>query len=349
MLDQLPAHTSDFFKQMQFHLRNRKLLAVLVVTLILLALPLVRYALFISLPAGNGSNVRIFDFEKGYSLRKIAEELEKARIISNARLFVIQARIRGDSEHLQAGEYQFTDAMRPAEILRKMVAGEIHARKFAVPEGYSIYQIAELLEGQGFFTKEAFLRQSSNPRLLSELGIDGKTVEGYLYPSTYNITRKMDEAALIRAMVSQFNRVFDDKFAIKAKGRSMSRKDVVTLASMIEKEAIVPTERPLISSVFHNRLRIRMRLQSDPTAVYGIRAFAGAVSKQDVERHTPYNTYQIDTLPPGPIGNPGSGSLEAALDPAKSNYLYFVAKKDGTHHFSATLEEHNKAVHAYLK
>jgi len=230
-----------------------------------------------------------------------------------------------------------------------MVAGEIFAYRFAVPEGYSIYQIAELLESHGIFKKEAFLKQCFNRALLKELGINGRSVEGYLFPSTYSIPPTMNEEGLIRMMVGQFDKVYGRRFADRLTSLGISRREVMTLASMIEKEAIIPAERPLIASVFRNRLKRGMPLQSDPTAVYGFRAFAGKVSKQDILRQSPYNTYLIQGLPPGPIGNPGSQAIEAAMAPAATPYLYFVAKKDGSHFFSVTLEEHNRAVRRYLR
>ena len=156
-------------------------------------------------------------------------------------------------------------------------------------------------------------------------------------------------ADFLRMAVGQFNKVYDQKFAVRAKSLGISRNALITLASIIEKEAVVPSERPLIASVFNNRLAMGMPLQSDPTAVYGVRAFAGKVSKQDIMRPSPYNTYMIKGLPPGPIGNPGSDTIEAAIMPASTGYYYFVARKDGTHYFSASLEEHNRAVRKYLR
>ncbi|WP_298438511.1 endolytic transglycosylase MltG [Geobacter sp.] len=317
--------------------------------LVLLLAPILRFALFLTLPAGNGTNVRIIDLEKGYTPRRIADELERAGIVSSSRLFVIYTRLSGNAGRLQAGEYRFSDAMRPAEILRRMVSGEVYAQRFTVPEGYSIYQVAELLGERRIFDRDAFLRAATDPRLLASLDIDGTSVEGYLFPSTYNVTKKMDEAALIRTMVAHGDKVYAERFAAEARRLGISRRQITILASLIEKEAVSPAERPLISSVFHNRLRKGMRLQSDPTAVYGIRAFGGNVTKQDIERATPYNTYLISGLPPGPIGNPSEGAIEAALHPAQTAYLYFVAKGDGTHHFSATLDEHNAAVRTYLR
>jgi len=218
-----------------------------------------------------------------------------------------------------------------------------------VPEGYSIYQVAELLAGRRLFDKEAFLKECFSRPLLRELGINGKSVEGYLYPSTYDIKPDMTAADLIRLMAGQFDKVYSREFAGRVNGSRLSKREVITLASMIEKEAVRPEEKPLIASVFYNRLTRRMPLQSDPTSVYGVRAFAGNISKRDITHATPFNTYLISGLPPGPIGNPGSGAIEAVLKPASTRYLYFVAKKDGTHYFSATLEEHNAAVRKYLK
>jgi UPF0755 protein len=230
-----------------------------------------------------------------------------------------------------------------------MVAGEVFSIRFTVPEGYSIYQVAELLSGRRMFNKDSFLKECFNRHLIEELGIKGKSVEGYLYPSTYDFNPGISPADVIRLMVKQFEKVYQRDFSGRATECGLSRQEIIILASMIEKEAMTPRERPIISSVFRNRLLRGMPLQSDPTAVYGVRAFAGPVSRQDICRKSPYNTYLIGGLPPGPIGNPGSGAIEAAINPAKTNYLYFVAKKDGAHFFSRTLEEHNLAVRRFLK
>lgn len=330
-------------------LRDRRILAALAIALLLILAPTVRYLLFLARPAGDGGTVRIVDFQKGESVSQVAAEMEREGILASARLFVFHIRVKGVSGRLQAGEYQFNNGMRPSEILRRMVNGEVYTRRFTVPEGYSIHQIAELLESQHIFTKESFLNAAKDPKLLAELGIGGNSVEGYLFPSTYNVTRTTDEADLIRVMAAQFSKIYNESFAEAAQRSGLPHAQVVTLASLIEKEAVVPEERPLISSVFHNRLARGMRLQSDPTAVYGVRAFAGNVTKHDIERTSPYNTYLIPGLPPGPIGNPGKGALEAAINPVRTNYLYFVSRKDGTHHFSTNLIEHNAAVNTYLK
>jgi UPF0755 protein len=330
-------------------LNKKKLRFIIVCATVVILAPLISFGIFLATPAGAGRNVQLFDFGQGQSLKKIAVALEERKVISSAGLFVFYGRLRGDDARVKAGYYQFDDGLTPAEILRRMVAGEVQVQRFAVPEGYSLYQIGELLEGRGLFAREEFLKECFNKTLLRELGISGKSVEGYLYPSTYGITPNMTTADFIRLMVAQFDKVFAGKFAGQATAARMSTREVVILASLIEKEAVRPEERPLISSVFRNRLTKGMPLQSDPTAVYGVRAFAGNVTKRDITLVTPYNTYLIRGLPPGPIGNPGGGAIAAALNPAVTSYLYFVAKKDGSHFFSTTLDEHNNAVRRYLK
>jgi UPF0755 protein len=322
---------------------------VLLAVLIFLILSLSTYLHFLATPYGNGHLVKVFDFSSGYTMKKISEELEESRIIRNATIFSLYARLQKADGKIQAGTYLFSDAMPPVEILSKLVNGDVFEVRFVVPEGYSIYQIAELLDTQKIFSKESFLRQCFNRALLNELNIPTKSVEGFLSPRTYTIKPGTDAATLIKEMVSQFRSTYDLRFATKAQSLGLRELEVLTLASMIEKEAVDPAERPLIASVFLNRLKVGMPLQSDPTSVYGIRAFAGKISKKDILGETAYNTYRIQGLPPGPIGNPGEDSIKAVLFPAQTQYLYFVARKDGTHQFSTSLDEHNRAIEKYLK
>lgn len=307
------------------------------------------FAIFLTTAPGSGKVQKLVELPEGSSLKKIAFSLKRDGLVSNATLFNLYARMKGAGSRLKAGTYQFHDGMPPPELLRKLVDGDVYVRRFTVPEGYSIYQVAELLEQQGYFNKSAFLLQCFDRGLLKELNIDGRSVEGYLFPSTYDVSPKMDEAGLIRKMVEQFRKVYDERFAGRVRATGKTRRHVLTMASIIEKEAVVPWERPVISSVFHNRLTKKMPLQSDPTAIYGVRAFGGKVTKQDLDNDSPYNTYRINGLPPGPIGNPSVSSIEAAINPARTAYLFFVAKKDGTHYFTSTLDEHNRGVRRYLK
>lgn len=297
------------------------------------------------IPPGQGTVIHNISFPAGSGIRKLANELKSGGVIRSSWHFVLLTRLRGYSHHLKAGEYRFSDSMTPDVILRKVVNGEVDYRKFTLPEGYSIYQAAELLEQKGYFKKNVFLEKCRNREFLARLGINEVSVEGYLYPATYNLSSGGGEEQLIEQMVKLYNKTYD--FIQGNDG--MTRHEIVTLASIIEKEAVSADEKPLISSVFHNRLRIGMPLQSDPTAVYGVRAFSGKVSKADIQRPSPYNTYLNKGLPPGPIGNPGIDAVSAAIKPAKTEFLYFVARQDGTHQFSRNLAEHNRAVRYYLK
>jgi len=314
-----------------------------------LCLLLVWYLFCLLVPPGNGSVVSDISFPPGSGIRKLAGDLQAGGVIRSSWHFVLLTRLRGQAHRLKAGEYRINDGMTPSSILKKIAAGEVDYRRFSLPEGYSIYQAAELLEQRGYFKREEFLEKCRDRALLGRLGINQVSLEGYLYPATYNLSRDGGVEQLIGQMVEQFNKRYAELAGGKGGVAGLSRHGLVTLASLIEKEAVSAAEKPLIASVFHNRLRIGMPLQSDPTAVYGVRAFSGKVSKADIERRSPYNTYLIKGLPPGPIGNPGAEALEAALHPATTKYLYFVARQDGTHHFSRTLEEHNRAVRTYLR
>jgi UPF0755 protein len=301
------------------------------------------------LAPGKGAIVRDVSFPPGSGIKKLATELKEDGIIRSTWHFILLARLRGEAHRLKAGDYRFTDAMTPGDILLKLATGDVDYRRFTLPEGYSIYQAAEMLEQKGYFKRDAFLAACRDAALLERLGIRTASVEGYLFPATYNLARNGTEEQLITQMVGRFRKVYADVIAEGPTQGCLPPDEIVTLASIIEKEAVAAEEKPLIASVFYNRLRVRMPLQSDPTAVYGVRAFSGKVTKIDICRRSPYNTYLVRRLPRGPIGNPGADALRAALHPVRSDYLYFVARQDGTHHFSRTLEEHNRAVARYLK
>ncbi|QEM69051.1 endolytic transglycosylase MltG [Geobacter sp. FeAm09] len=301
------------------------------------------------IPPGKGALVRDVSFPAGSGIRKLAGELKQGGVIRSSWHFILLTRLRGQAHRLKAGDYRLTDAMTPGDILRKLATGDVDYRRFALPEGYSVYQAAELLDQKGYFKRDAFLAACRDAALLERLDIHAASAEGYLAPATYNLARNGTEEQLVTQMVGRFRKVYADVTAAGRGQTRLSSHEIVTLASLIEKEAVSGEEKPVISSVFYNRLRLGMPLQSDPTAVYGVRAFSGKVTKADIGRPSPYNTYLVKGLPPGPIGNPGADALRAALHPARSDYLYFVARQDGTHYFSRTLEEHNRAVARYLK
>lgn len=308
----------------------------------------VGWYLHLARPAGDGKRVYGLTVPKGAGFVQVARDLERQGIVRSALHFRLVGRLKGLDRRMQPGDYRLSNAMTPVEILEKMASGVSDARKFVVPEGYSIYQLAELLEKQGLFGSKEFLAVCKDKQLLQHFDIMAKSVEGYLFPGTYLIGFHLDARGLVMEMVREFrHRITSLQGQLDKAGLSLHQ--VITLASMVEKEAVVPEEKPLIASVFRNRLKIGMPLQSDPTAIYGVRAFGGTVTKQDLRRESPYNTYRVRGLPPGPIGNPGIDAIKAVLQPARTDYLYFVARKDGTHQFSRTLQEHNQGVRQFLK
>lgn len=306
------------------------------------------YLLLLYLPTGAAGTTHDLSISSGTTFTAVSKELQQAGVIRSSLHLRLAARLMGADRQMQAGDYRITAAMTPSQILGKLAAGKTDGRQFTLPEGYSIYQAAALLEQQGLFSSNVFLAACIDRTLLEKLGIRGENVEGYLFPDTYKVGFKMDAQGLISEMVATFRRKTTAlQGRIAASG--MTLEQVVILASMVEREAVAPAEKPLIASVFLNRLRIGMPLQSDPTAIYGFKTFGGTVTRQDLQRRSLHNTYQVRGLPSGPIGNPGLEALKAVLQPAQTRYLYFVARKDGTHQFSETLQEHNRAVQQYLK
>jgi len=239
--------------------------------------------------------------------------------------------------------------MAPRKVLDQMVLGRGVFHRVTVPEGLTQRDIAHLLEKEGLANSEKFLKAANNPAILSMLGIEAQRVEGYLFPDTYYFPASTSEQDILIAMVEHFEESFTPLMEEQARRLGLERHEVVTLASLVEKETGVEAERPLVSAVFHNRLRGRIPLQTDPTVIYGLKTFTGNLTRKDLRRPSPYNTYLIQGLPPGPICNPGLSSLQAALLPAEVKYLYFVSKNDGTHFFSKTIREHNRAVNQYQR
>jgi peptidoglycan lytic transglycosylase G len=289
----------------------------------------------------------IVNVPPGQTLRKTADILQQKSIINSEWKFILIARIKGLDKKLKAGEYLLSAAMSPLEILEIMVKGAVNLHKLTVPEGYNISQIAALVENAKFGSKTDFIKTAADNMLLAKKGIEAETFEGYLFPDTYFFPRKVTMEQIISAMVNRFWSIFTPEWKARAKDLGYTVHQIVTLASIIEKETGAAFERPIISSVFHNRLKKKMRLESDPTVIYGIKNFDGNLTRKHLGTRTPYNTYKIRGLPVGPIANPGSQSLKAALYPEKTVFIYFVSKKDSTHYFSTNLKEHNRAVRKY--
>ncbi len=288
---------------------------------------------FVEIPRGTGTT-------------GIAQELARQGVIQYPWQFWL-ARLTRPGAKLQAGEYRFAKAASVGEVFGRIARGDIYFFEFTVPEGSNIFDIAKSLEAQAIMKQDDFLRAAEDPSLIHDLAPRVKTLEGFLFPSTYRLTHATTAADLCKMMTGEFRK----QWVKISAGSKVDPRNAVTLASLVEKETAAPEERPLIASVFVNRLNINMKLDCDPTTIYAAlidHRYRGVIHQSDLHSTNPYNTYQNPGLPPGPIANPGAQALAAALFPAETKYLYFVAKPaGGAHQFSASIAEHEKAVVAY--
>jgi UPF0755 protein len=299
----------------------------------------------------------------GYSTRRIATELQSAGVIRNADAFVLWHYLH-HKHSLKAGEYLFDKSATAVDVHRRLVRGDVYFHTVVIPEGFNMFDIAQAIQNAGLGSSEDFLKVAmSDTALISDLAPDAKTLEGYLFPDTYEFTRMQTMQEMAAAMVKQFRQVAkeigltnDAKIAdVKNTDVQNQANDVqqtVTLASIIEKETAAPEERPLVASVYYNRMAKHGALQADPSVIYAELlqgSYSGALHHADMQFSSDYNTYTHPGLPPGPIGNPGKTSLEAAMHPADTDYFYFVSNGNGHHRFAKSLEEHNKNVAAYRK
>jgi UPF0755 protein len=322
--------------------------AVLIfISLCILAVFILNLRHYAQQPAGQAPEKVVILIPAGQSLRTTTEALFKNGIITSPFKFNLVARFKGYDKHLKAGEYALSATMSPIQIMEKLVKGEVELYKFTVPEGLNLYQIADLVAQAGFTQNSNFIETATDADLARKNNITAETFEGYLFPETYYFPKKVSSETIVTTMVKRFWKVFDSAWKERADQLGFSIHQIVTLASIIEKETGAPFERPVISSVFHNRLKKKMRLESDPTVIYGLKNFDGNLKRTHLETPTPYNTYKIRGLPAGPIANPGAESLEAALYPADTKFIYFVSKKNKTHQFSTNLKDHNQAVRKY--
>ena len=299
-----------------------------------------------SRPMSDSTQLQAFNVIPGMTLKKVAQELSRQNLIRSASAFQAIALIQEKQKLIMVGEYNVSPSMLPVDILQRITSGKTILYPVTIPEGYRITEIADLLEKQNLADKDIFLQQTKNMDLITGTPVD--SLEGYLFPETYHFGKFTPEATIVKKMVETFKeRALKQEFLKRAKEIGFSYHEIITLASLIEKETGKDSERKQISSVFHNRLKKNMRLQTDPTVIYAIENFDGNIRKRDLKIDSPYNTYRYKGLPPGPIASPGLKSIIAALYPAKTRNLYFVSRQDGSHQFSATLKEHNRAVEKY--
>ncbi|MFQ5695183.1 MAG: endolytic transglycosylase MltG, partial [Terriglobia bacterium] len=304
-------------------------------------------------PYQGYSDETVVLIEQGMSRRAIAGKLTEEGVLHSRWPFLLYAYAQ-PFRTLKAGEYSFQTPLSPAGVFRKLTRAQVRLYTLTIPEGYALWDVAEEAARLELASREAFLAAARNPELIADLAPEATTLEGYLFPDTYSFARPADPEAMVRAMVERFRSVYRELEAAAANPAELSAHELVTLASLVEKETGEADERGLIASVFYNRLGRNMLLACDPTVIYAARleaegAFDGVINVSDLELDSPYNTYRRRGLPPGPIASPGRAALAAALSPPESNYLYFVSNTEGGHFFASTAARHARNVARYRR
>ena len=292
---------------------------------------------FVVIPQGAGS-------------AEIGRRLSDAHVIDDSRMFRVALWWTGRGRSLKAGEYRFDHPISALDVIDVLVRGDVYARRLTFPEGLTIEEMSKIYESHGFGPAREFVEAARDVHRISNLDPEATDLEGYLFPETYALPRGTPASQLVEAMVDRFRAVYAGGLRAQADAQHLTTRQVVTLASLIEKETGQPDERPVVAAVYRNRLTIGMAMQSDPTVVYALekaRRYDGNIHREDLGFDSPYNTYKYPGLPPGPIASPGQASLEVALAPADVRYLYFVSRNEGSHVFAETLREHNANVRKF--
>jgi UPF0755 protein len=282
----------------------------------------------------------------GGSVSDIAQKLVSEGVITNKFLFKVAAAARGSTRDLKSGEYRLDATMSILDVLSRLEQGNVILHEFTIPEGYTIKQIAERLDKLGLAEADEMMRLAENPEFCRKLGVDSSVLEGFLFPDTYKVAKGLSTEELLRIMVNKMLGVWTAEWRSSTVG-DRSINDIITIASIIEKEALYDSEKPLVASVIYNRLKKNIPLQCDVTIRYPLDNYGVHLTYDDLEMDSPYNTYLYRGIPPTPICNPGLLAVRAAINPAETDYLYFVHMNNGRHKFSVTLKEHNKAVYKY--
>ena len=292
------------------------------------------------------------EIQPGTGSASMGRRLAEAGVVRSGDVFRIAVWLRGSGRRLQAGEYRFDRPMTAAEVVDKIARGDVYVRALTFREGLTVREMAALFESAGFGTAAEFMAASRNAALIRGLDPEARDLEGYLFPDTYTLPRTTTAAQLVERMVARFQKTMTPELQAQAAARDLSVRELVTLASLVEKETGKPEERTIVAGVYTNRLRIGMGLQCDPTVIYALMLagrYDGNIRKGDLQIDSPYNTYRYAGLPPGPIAAPGEASLQAAANPADVPYLYFVSRNDGSHVFATTLDEHNRNVNEFQR
>jgi UPF0755 protein len=298
-------------------------------------------------PAQAGNKTIEIEIPKGATFKQVVEVLYNQKLIRDKNTFLLIGRLTGADRKMRAGYYSIWGNMTPLDIFKIIRKGQIIEYEIKIVEGDSLLEISEKLAETGIMTKEDFTKLSKEPDFLAFYDIESNSIEGYIFPDTYLIPKGVLPEDAIGSMIDRMREKYSHELLARTEEIGMTEREVLTLASIIEKEAVVDSERPLISAVYHNRLKKNMLLQADPTAIYGLKSSREKITSKDLQRKTLYNTYVVKGLPPGPIASPGIKSIIAALYPAVVPYVYFVSNNDGSHQFSVTAKEHLAAVKSY--
>ena len=299
---------------------------------------------------GYAGDEQFVDIRSGAGTAAIGTRLVEAGVMRDELTYRLALWQSGDARRLKAGEYRFDQPMTPRDVLDKIVRGEVAQVVVTFPEGLTIVEMSKIFEARGLGPASDFVKAASDPSAAQAFDPAARDLEGYLFPDTYAMPRKTDAIMLVAAMADRFNRVLTPELREAARVRNLTVRQLVTLASIVEKETARPDERPEVAAVYANRLRIGMGLQCDPTVIYALQRagkFDGNLRKDDLQFDSRYNTYRYPGLPPGPIAAPGKASIEAAARPANTDVLYFVSRNDGSHEFARTLAEHNRNVRKF--
>jgi UPF0755 protein len=290
------------------------------------------------------------DIASGSGPNRIAEQLVGAGVVRDAVTFRAGLLISGRARALKAGEYRFAEPMHALDVIDKIARGDVYKRLITFREGLTIAEMAQVFEERGFGTAADFQSAAASGQLIAELDPAARDLEGYLFPETYSLPRRTPATDVVAQMVTGFRNALTPETRAAADAAGLSVRQLVTLASLVEKETAAADERPLVAAVYRNRLKLGMGMQADPTVIYALTKagrYKGNLSRENLQFDSPYNTYKYAGLPPGPIAAPGRASLEAAAKPADVDYLYFVSRNDGTHVFASTLAEHNRNVNTW--
>lgn len=338
---------------MRINARAAALSIILLVVAIVGGVVLIGTAMWVRMTEpykGFGRVEQFVDVPRGTTVRQIADRLAEAGVVKDPYTFRAAVWWTGHAAGLKAGEYRFDRALDAIAVANRLARGDVYTRRVTFPEGLTIAEMARIFERQGLGPADAFVEAARDTALIRDFDRDATDLEGYLFPDTYTVSRGISAARLVQTMVNRFREAFPRRLQHEAAAQALSVRQVVTLASLVEKETASAGERFAVAAVYRNRMRAGMPMQADPTVVYALRLvdrYDGNIGRADLSIDSPYNTYRYPGLPPGPIASPGTASLEAVLAPAAVRFLYFVSRNDGTHVFANTLAEHNRNVQRY--